>query len=163
MIKLNGFKSEVKVLGNGNRVSKSLREKLINSIDSEIDIVKKRVIEKNENWFELEKIEKSIKGEKKLVNENRFWRYNDKSDVLECQLKLKGISFKYGKELKNRENCIYYVDLDESGDNILLWLNGLKGELEKMDDNDEMFVNEEKNIIKRKNVYRSKNGLELIK
>lgn len=162
MFQLDSFKSDLRVMGNGINNSKSLREKLISSIDKEIKVVNMKVNDKGENWYILEKFTKKINGVDSLVNENRFWRYDKEIGKLVCQLKLRGISFKYGELLNKRQNYIYEVELDENGDNILLWLNEMKDKLMSMDDSDEIFVSEENNNKIRRNQYRKKVGLELV-
>jgi len=162
MFKLESFKGEKMVLGNGNGNSKTLKERLIGSINYEISIVNERIEEKGKDWYVLKKIEKLILGEKRLVNENRFWRYDKKLGLLLCQLKLKGISFKYGKNYGKRENFVYKVELDDNGENMIKWLNEMKDYLINMDDNDEMFDNEELNNKNRRNEYRKKMGLSLV-
>jgi len=162
MFKLKSFKGEKMVLGNGNGNSKTLKERLIGSINYEISIVNERIEEKGKDWYVLKKIEKLILGEKRLVNENRFWRYDKKLGLLLCQLKLKGISFKYGKNYGKRENFVYKVELDDNGENMIKWLNEMKDYLINMDDNDEMFDNEELNNKNRRNEYRKKMGLSLV-
>ena len=162
MIELKSFSSKVRVLGNGLNKEKSLREKLISSIDKEVKIINSRIESKGKDWYVLEKIEKKINGVETLVSENRFWRYDKEIGMLLLQLKLKGSSFKYGELFGKRENEVFEVELDDNGENILLWMSEMKEWLMSMDDNNEMFINEEKNNKMRRNDYRRKFGLKLI-
>lgn len=143
-LKSVGVESKVVNLGNGVNNQKSMRVRLIDSINREIELINERVEKFGSNWYELMKISKTINGKKTELNESRFWRIKD--GLLYCQLKVDKKIFKYGKKYENRfDNEMFEVEIDDNGNNLIEKLNVIKDGLLKLEDNNEMFVNEELN------------------
>jgi hypothetical protein len=114
------------------RKTKSLKERILNSIDKEIEIIEGR------EDLTLLKLNKNVNGKLTEVNENRFWKpSNSMENKLLINIKLKGKIFGCGKEV-DRYNPNYMV-VENSKKKLIGLLNNVKDSLESIDENNENF------------------------
>ena len=134
-VELNEFMSEI-----GLETTKEVRirggltykQKVINSIKSEIKLIEKRVD------LKLLKIKKRIDGEITEVNENRFWKpSNTKPNSVVFNIKVKSKIFGFGEEV-DRYSPNYFQCVNEK-DELIKKLTQIMEELEKLEINHKFF------------------------
>ena len=134
-VELNEFMSEI-----GLETTKEVRirggltykQKVINSIKSEIKLIEKRVD------LKLLKIKKRIDGEITEVNENRFWKTsNTKPNSVVFNIKVKSKIFGFGEEV-DRYSPNYFQCVNEK-DELIKKLTQIMEELEKLEINHKFF------------------------
>lgn len=103
---------------------KSLKDKIINSINNEIKLIKGR-----EN-LEL----KELKNNK----ENRFWKfYGSGRELVYVNIKLKGKIFGFGEEVNRHKPNYFKVKNDKN--KLITFLTSIKLSLEDINENDNNF------------------------
>ena len=114
------------------RQTKSLKERILKSIDTEIEMIESR------KDLTLLKNNKTVNGKLTEVNENRFWKpSNSMENKLLVNIKLKGKIFGCGKKV-DRYNPNYMV-VENSKKKLIGLLNKAKDSLESIDENNENF------------------------
>ena len=114
------------------RKTKSLKERILNSIDTEIEIIEGR-----EN-LTLLKLNKTVNGKIYEVNENRFWKpSNSMENKLLVNIKLKGKIFGCGKVV-NRWNPNYMI-VEDDKQKLIDAFNKAHEAVESIDENNENF------------------------
>lgn len=127
-------KLKLEVVNELNRVRQkhSMKKRILNAIDREIDVIKGRVD------LKLKQKLKTIDGKTYTVNENRFWKpstqYKDKVLVT---VKLKGKTFGFGEEVDSKN--IPYLLCDNKKESLIEFLTMIKTELESVDESDSDF------------------------
>ena len=108
------------------------KQKVINSIKSEIKLIEKRVD------LKLLKIKKRIDGEISEVNENRFWKpSNTKPNSVVFNIKVKSKIFGFGEEV-DRYSPNYFQCVNDK-DELIKKLTQIMEELEKLEINHKFF------------------------
>lgn len=104
---------------------KSLKDKIINSINNEIKIINGR-----EN-LELLEVKKGNK-------ENRFWKfYGSGREFVYVNIKFKGKIFGIGEEVNRHKP--YYIKVKNDKDKLINFLTSIKLSLEDINENDNNF------------------------
>ena len=134
---LNSFISE---LGLGERVSgekyvrqsKSYKEKVINSIKNEIELIEKR------SDLTIQKINKRVDGEIKEVNENRFWKIKSSNpNSVIFNIKVKSKIFGFGEEVDRYSPN--YFECENNKEVLIKKLTDIMEGLESLDVNHKFF------------------------
>lgn len=114
------------------RKTKSLRERILKSIDTEIELIEGR------DNLTLLKLNKTVNSKLTEVNENRFWKpSNSMENKLLVNIKLKGKIFGCGKKV-DRYNPNYMV-VENNKKQLIGLLNKAKDSLESIDENNKEF------------------------
>ena len=114
------------------RKTKSLKERILNSIDKEIEIIEGR------EDLTLLKLNKNVNGKLTEVNENRFWKpSNSMENKLLVNIKLKGKIFGCGKKVERYNPNYMIVDTDKQ--KLIELLKSIKNGLSEVDEKDEKF------------------------
>jgi len=127
-------KLKLEVVNELNRVRQkhSMKKRILNAIDREINVIKERVD------LTLKQKLKNIDGKQYTVNESRFWKpstqYKDKVLVT---VKLKGKTFGFGEEVDSKN--IPYLLCDNKKESLIEFLTMIKTELDSVDENDKDF------------------------
>ena len=104
---------------------KSLKDKIINSINNEI-----RIINGREN-LELLEIKNKIK-------ENRFWKfYGSSKELIYVNIKYKGKIFGFGEDVNRHKPNYFKVKNDKN--KLITFLTSIKLSLEDINENDNSF------------------------
>ena len=115
-----------------SRRTMSLKERILNSISKEIEVINER------EDLKLKRIPKMVNGKETEVNENRFWKHSHtQKNKLLVSIKLKGKTFGLGKEV-DRHNPNYML-IENSKEELIKLLENTSNVLEKIDENDEQF------------------------
>lgn len=134
---LNKFIGE---LGLGNRVNgervgkqtKSYKEKVIDSIKNEIELIKKR------SDLKIQKINKRIDGVLTEVNENRFWKESvTKPNTVIFNIKVKSKIFGFGENV-DRYNPTYF-ECENNKEVLITKLTDIMNGLKELDINHKFF------------------------
>ena len=125
------------------RQTKSLKERILKSIDTEIEMIESR------KDLTLLKLNKTVNGKLTEVNENRFWKpSNNMKNKLLVNIKLKGKIFGCGKKVERYNPNYMIVDTDKQ--KLIELLKSIKNGLSEVDEKDEKFwmiQNLESNLI----------------
>jgi len=114
------------------RKTKSLKERILKSIDNEIKLIGER------DDLTLLKPTKMVNGKPTPTNENRFWKpSNSMENKLLVNIKLKGKIFGCGKKVE-RYNPNYMV-VENNKKQLIGLLNKAKESLESIDENNKEF------------------------
>lgn len=114
------------------RKSKSVKQKVLDSIRSEIKLLNER-----ENLI-LKKVNKTVDGKLTEVNENRFWKpSNTQKDKVLFSVKVKGKIFGFGNEV-DRYNPNYFI-CNNDKDELVDMLEDFHSKLETVDENNNDF------------------------
>ena len=114
---------EYEVLNTNSK--KSLKDKIINSINNEI-----RIINCREN-LELKELKNSNK-------ENRFWKfYGSNKELIYVNIKYKGKIFGFGEEVNRHKPNYFKVKNDKN--KLITFLTSIKLSLEDINENDNNF------------------------
>jgi hypothetical protein len=117
--------SNVEYISLNTNSKKSLKNKIINSINNEI-----KIINGKENL--------ELKGLKNGIKENRFWKfYGNGREIIYVNIKYKGKIFGFGEEVKrNKPN---YFKLNNDKEKLTTFLKSIKLSLEDINENDNNF------------------------
>ena len=114
------------------RQTKSLKERILKSIDTEIEMIESR------KDLTLLKLNKTVNGKLTEVNENRFWKpSNNMKNKLLVNIKLKGKIFGCGKVV-NRWNPNYMI-IEDNKQKLIDFLKSVKDGLDKVHENNKEF------------------------
>jgi hypothetical protein len=114
---------EYEVLNTNSK--KSLKDKIINSINNEIRIINGR------EDLELLEIKNKIK-------ENRFWKfYGSSKELVYVNIKFKGKIFGFGEEVNRHKPNYFKVKNDKN--KLITFLTSIKLSLEDINENDNNF------------------------
>lgn len=115
-----------------SRRTMSLKERILNSISKEIELIKER------DDLELKRIPKMVNGKETEVNENRFWKHShSQKNKLLVSIKLKGKTFGLGKEVdRHKPN---YILIENSKEELIKLLENASKGLEKIDEDNDKF------------------------
>ena len=118
----------IQTLDNTNS-KKSFREKLINSITKEVELILVR------EDLTLRKITKNVNGKLTTVNEVRFWKNHptDLNKVL-VNIREKNRIFEFDNKPNTSTKREWFV-IDNNKDSVVNLLNTIKSQLESMNDN----------------------------
>ena len=115
-----------------SRKSKSVKQKVMDSIKSEILLLKLR------SDLTLKKISKRVDGEIKEVNENRFWKpSNTSKDKVIFNIKVKGKIFGFGEEV-DRYNPTYF-ECENDKNKLIEMLENFSSKLDTVDESKDDF------------------------
>ena len=124
-LKLIIEKNELEYVVLNNNSKKSLKDKIINSINNEIKIINGR-----EN-LELKQLKKNNK-------ENRFWKfYGSGKELVYVNIKFKGKIFGFGEDVNKHKPNYFKVKNDK--DKLITFLTSIKLSLEDINENDNNF------------------------
>jgi hypothetical protein len=117
--------SNVEYISLNTNSKKSLKDKIINSINNEIKIISGR-----EN-LELKELKNGNK-------ENRFWKfYGNGRELIYVNIKFKGKIFGFGEEVnRNKPN---YFKMNNDKNKLITFLTSIKLSLEDINENDNNF------------------------
>ena len=127
-------KLKLEVVNELNRVRQkhSMKKRILNAIDREIDVIKERID------LKLKQKLKTIDGKQYNVNENRFWKFSPQyKDKVLVTVKLKGKTFGFGEEVDSKN--IPYLLCDNKKESLIEFLTNIKTELDSVDENDKDF------------------------
>ena len=118
----------IQTLDNTNS-KKSFREKLINSITKEVELILVR------EDLTLRKITKNINGKSTAVNEVRFWKNHptDSNKIL-VNIREKNRIFEFDNKPNTSTKREWFI-VDNNKDSVVGLLNTIKSQLETMDNN----------------------------
>ena len=105
------------------------KNKIINSINKEIEVIKER-----EN-LSLRKVAKMVKGKRSMVNENRFWKQsivNPNNLLVSVKVKGKMVKFSSNNETK-------YFMCENTKESLIGLLEGIKNKVEQLEENHPIF------------------------
>ncbi len=114
--------------------TKSFREKLINSINKEVELLKVR------EDLTLRKIIKNVKGKSTKVNEVRFWSNNPiDTNSVRINLRHKNRIFDFNSQ-SNTTSEKEWIVVEKTKDNVINCLNTIKSQLEIMGDDNPLLT-----------------------
>ena len=115
-----------------SRQSKPIKQRVLDSIKSEISLIRQR------DDLTLQKVNKTIDGVVKQLNENRFWKFDSSQlNKVVFNIKVKGKIFGFGEEV-DRHNPKYFV-CDNDKDKLIEMLEDFKSKMETIDESETDF------------------------
>ena len=115
-----------------SRTKKSVKERVLDSIKSEISLIRLR------EDLTLKKINKTVDGEVKVQNENRFWKFDSsRKDKVFFNIKVKGKIFGFGEEV-DRHNPQYF-ECENDKNKLIELLEDYMSKMKSIDENETDF------------------------
>jgi hypothetical protein len=115
-----------------SRKSKSVKQRVMDSIRSEINLLNDR------KDLTLQKISKRVDGVVKEVNENRFWKpSNTSKDKVIFNIKVKGKIFGFGEEVDRYSPK--YFECENNKKALIEMLEDFNTKLDGIEENDDKF------------------------